>query len=149
MSLQNNYKKTLTITPSLPTFYTDDSTFAYVFDIPPDQLTLNLSTSNKVDTRIESTPQNVDNFTLDLTGTLELVATSISVPPNPNATIYYADYTKNAAIFEYIVDPITTKLPIKVGDSIINGIITKIIILTLLRLLLIKSSQLMVFKSEF
>lgn len=116
MTIQNSYKKQLNIIPPLPTYYSDDSVFAHIFIIPPNQLTLNLSTANKVDTRTETTSQNTDNYTLDLRGTLQLSSTSISVPPNPNATIYYADYTTNAVIFDYVLDPRNTKIPLKVGD---------------------------------
>jgi hypothetical protein len=127
MTLQNSYKKTLTINPPLPIFYTDDTTFAHVFVIPSNQLTLNLSTANKADTRTESTPENVDNYTLDLQGTIQLVATAISVIPNPNATIYYADMTTNAVIFDYIINPRSNKNLLKLGDTFNNGIITKVV----------------------
>jgi hypothetical protein len=129
MTLQNVYKLSTTISPNFPSNYLDGDVFSHIFVIPPEQITLNISTANKIDTFSTTPAQNVNNNTVDLFGTLVLSYSNIVLPTiNGNTVVYYADFTTNSIIFDYTS---TNNKLLKVGDTLLsNCIITKIVNLT-------------------
>jgi hypothetical protein len=129
MTTQIIYKQELELTPPLPNYYSDDSTFSHLIVIPNEYHTLSIGTTNTLEYIQTNSSGIVGEQTIDLTGTLLLTSSSVNLGSviSPQSAIYIAEYFTNTALFEYVDNPFDTKQVLSVGDSILAGTITKLV----------------------
>ena len=128
MTLQKIYQFSANVSPAIHTVY-DDEYFEFVYEIPNNQKTIQISNNNPVyilDNPLATTTCPSPS-TSGLTGTLVLSSSSVELYTNPNVISYYSGCTNNSIIFTYITDPLLSKRPLKIGDMINNHTITKVI----------------------
>lgn len=127
MTLEHLYKVEPIVTPPFSGNISDDSSFCYIFAVPENKKTLSINISNAIDAYDVTIAENVQNPTINLVGSLYLSSTSIEIQNGNNAKLNIAGHNTRSIIFDYVINPLTSKKQLKISDKILNTPITKIL----------------------